>query len=223
MADDKVKKSKDALKSADDFTMDVEKKLPSRFAPKAPVASAPAAPDKPAEKGMTSGLEQEAKSAKDSIEAKKAMVDAVTTDAPKMHKGGDVKKDGIHNLKKNEVVVDAKTSKKMGGHNGLMDALNESADDKDKKGEKKKTSDKHNPAHKSKHKVKSVHVRKAENGMIARNEYEPDEEGKMKEPTEHVLPDMDSLHGHMDDHMSADMGAAGPDAAAGAPAPAAQA
>jgi hypothetical protein len=63
----------------------------------------------------------------------------------------------------------------------------------DKKTEKKK----------GKHKVKGMHVRKADSGgFIAKHEdMMPGEDGVMPPPQEHVLPDMGALQQHMQDHM----------------------
>lgn len=65
---------------------------------------------------------------------------------------------------------------------------------------------------KSKKKVDHVKVRKAKGGYIAENHHTAPGEHPMEE---HVLPNMDALHEHMDEHMGSPDGA--PDASAGAP------
>lgn len=48
----------------------------------------------------------------------------------------------------------------------------------------------------------SIHVKRGKSGgFIVTHHHAPDETGAMPEPEDHVVPDMDSLHDHMDQNM----------------------
>lgn len=61
-----------------------------------------------------------------------------------------------------------------------------------------------------KHKVHSMHIRKAASGgYIVKHQHETPEPPEPPQPDqEHVVPDMEALHEHMDEHMG-DQPAAG--------------
>jgi hypothetical protein len=66
-----------------------------------------------------------------------------------------------------------------------------------------KTTDK--PAKKKKHKVKGMHVRKADSGgFISNHEMLPGEDGVTPPSQEHVIPDVAGLKQHMEDHFGED-------------------
>ena len=110
------------------------------FEPAAKNAAAGAAAKKASGAGIMEGLKKMAQPAKDlggeaesaaaGLKAKADNVAEYESSLPKMHKGGKVKKDGAHNLKKGEVVLTEKTATKMGVKDG--------AKEKDSKAPKKK-------------------------------------------------------------------------------------
>ena len=61
---------------------------------------------------------------------------------------------------------------------------------------------------KSGHKPHSIHIHRGKSGgFIVHHHHKPDENGVSPEMEEHVVPDMDSLHDHLDQAMG-DQGAA---------------
>jgi hypothetical protein len=204
----------------------------------APKPAAPAEPKKDemgsASKGLlaATGHDQapSLKANSDNLEAYKAAV-------PKMHKGGEVKEDGLKNLQKGEVVISKDKAEEGKKIMGLMNkAKSEMDNEPEEKSEgKRKTSDKHNPAKEEKSeketkkkpakkakKTKGMHVSIATSGgYIAKHDMEKPTDGSVssQEQEVHVLPDMAALHAHMADHMGEDEAQPG---AAAAAAPAAE-
>jgi hypothetical protein len=227
MADDAIKKSKEVLAKAVKFNGPVK---PTKGAP---VAETP----KPKSSGLLEGpgtdIAAESKAKGDNI-------GEYVKNVPKMHKGGEVKEDGVKNLQEGEVVIPkekAEEGKKvlaLKKKAGPMSAAVEEEENepKEKSEGKKKTSDKHNPekeekgekegekkpaAKKSGKKVKGMHIRKAHSGgFIVKHDMstEAGADGKMPEQEEHAIPDMAALQSHMQDHMGDEEASAGAPAAA---------
>jgi hypothetical protein len=101
------------------------------FEPAAKNVVAGAAAKKATGAGIMEGLKKmanpaknvgdEAESAAAGLKAKADNVAEYEASLPKMHKGGKVKKDGAHDLKKGEVVLTEKDAKKMGVKDGAKD------------------------------------------------------------------------------------------------------
>jgi hypothetical protein len=242
MADKAIKDSKKLLAStgpSGKSSLATKSGRPSFQAPKPAADAAPKESKTPSSGLLTATGHDQAPSLKantDNIEAYKAAV-------PKMHKGGEVKEDGLKNLQKGEVVISkdkAEEGKKIMGlvkkAKGPMSAAMEESDEPKEKSEgKKKTSDKHNPAKEEKaeketekkpakkaKQVKGMHVRKATSGgFIVKHDMEKPMDGSvpMQDQEEHAIPDMAALHAHMADHMGEDEAQPG---AAAAAAPAAE-
>lgn len=211
----KVAGAKKALDSANNSNVSTRSGKP--FAPAAPAAGAA----KPSVKkpGILDGLKkmadqrsQEAQGTADSLKAKQENVDAYKkvvegeeAPMPKMHKGGKVKEDGPHNLKKGEVVLTEKDAKKKGVEEGMKD-------DKEK--------EKH--AKKKKHKFHRTEIEHHEDGShtVRHHPMMKTKEGmEPEQPVSYAAPDMAALHAGMDQNL----GEAAPEAGAGAaPAGAAQ-
>lgn len=150
-------------------------------------------------------LGDEAASAAAGIKAKQDNVDAYEATMPKMHKGGKVKKDGAHNLKKGEVVLTEKDAKKMGVKDGAKDGG-------DKKSAKKK-----------KHGVKHTHIEHHSNGShTMKNMMDDGSEQSSAHPDDASM--MEAMQGQMSTPAPAPQpqgqggGAPDPAAAGGAPA-----
>ncbi len=239
-ANKKLAGAKKALASAVKFNGPVK---PMKVAP---VAETP----KPKSSGLLEATgHDQAPSLKinaDKVEATRKVLDE--SGVPKMHKGGEVKEDGLKNLQEGEVVIPkekAEEGKKvlaLKKKAGPMSAAVEEEENepKEKSDGKHKTSDKHNPEKEEKgekegekkaekkpakkvKKVKGMHVRKATSGgFIVKHDMDNvggPSDGKMPEQEEHAVPDMAALQSHMQDHMGEEE--AGP--SAGAPAAAAPA
>jgi hypothetical protein len=248
MADDAIKSSKKLLDSTGPGGKSSIATKSGRAVPAKPAAAAPKAEGPSA---MSKGLleatgHDQAPSLKinaDKVEATRKVLDE--SGVPKMHKGGEVKEDGLKNLQEGEVVIPkekAEEGKKvlaLKKKAGPMSAAVEEEENepKEKSEGKKKTSDKHNPEKEEKgekegekkaekkpakkvKKVKGMHVRKATSGgFIVKHDMDnagAPSDGKMPEQEEHAIPDMAALQSHMQDHM-------GEEASAGAPAAAAPA
>src|SRR5579872_7008986 len=78
--------------------------------------------------------------------------------APTMHKGGVVKKDGLHNLQKGEVVIAKDKVKNMKNAKGLMAGMSEAAEEKSepKDSKKEEKSEKKDKKHGGKHRFKTT-------------------------------------------------------------------
>lgn len=136
------------------------------------------------------------------------------------HDGGDVDKTGPAMLEKGEHVLSKEATEKVKDSMGAG-----------KKKESKKEPEKKDKKAKKKggKRVKEMHVRRgASGGYIAKHDFErpTDAMAQMPESEEHILPDMNALHDHMDEHMGEEQqeaagGAepAAPAAPQGAPAP----
>lgn len=234
-ANKKLAKAKGALDSAVKFNGPVK---PTKGAP---IAATP----KPKSSGLLEGPGTDINA---EMKAKGDNIGEYVKNVPKMHKGGEVKEDGLKNLQGGEVVIPkekAEEGKKvlaLKKKAGPMSAAVEEEDNepKEKSEGKKKTSDKHNPEKEEKgekegekkaekkpakkvKKVKGMHVRKATSGgFIVKHDMDNaggPSDGKMPEQEEHAIPDMAALQSHMQDHMGEEE--AGP--SAGAPAAAAPA
>lgn len=145
---------------------------------------------------------------------------------PKMHKGGVVKKDGPHNLQKGETVLPADEKKAVkvlkSKASGVMSAAMDEDDEpkseekkeskKEEKSEgKRKTSDKHNPAHedkKPKHNFHRTEIEHHPNGShTVRHIPHPPKPSTDGSPVEaadspsYAAPDMASLHQGMDANL----------------------
>jgi hypothetical protein len=244
MADKAIKDSKKLLASTGPGGKSSLATKSGRASFQAPKPAADAAPKEsktPSSGLLTATGHDQAPSLKantDNIEAYKAAV-------PKMHKGGEVKEDGLKNLQKGEVVISkdkAEEGKKIMGlmskaKGPMSKAMEEEGNEPKEKSEgKRKTSDKHNPAKEEKSeketekkpakkkgkKVKGMHVRKATSGgFIVKHDMSTDKAEPMQEQEEHAIPDMAALHAHMADHMGEEEAGAEPGAAAAA-APAAE-
>ena len=122
--------------------------------------------------------------------------------APTMHKGGVVKKDGLHNLQKGEVVIAKDKVKEMKNAKGLMAGMSEAAEEKsepkdnkkEEKSEKKSSAKKHNIKHhiihhhpNGSHTLTAVH-----NAM---------EDGKPGEEISAAVPDDAGMHAMLDQNL----------------------
>lgn len=164
----------------------------------APAAAAPAKPAVPAMPAVGLGREL-AEKAKMVNNAKKALDDSV----PKMHDGGKVKKDGLHNLEKGEVVIpkDKIMKKASGLMDGLAEAAEEKAEPKDGKKEEKPEK-KSGKKHESKPKWKSTHVDHHDNGShTVHHTGHPTEDGSPADEMSYAVPDMDGLNQGMNQNV----------------------
>lgn len=185
--------------------------------------SAAAAPDKKKSAGggileglkkMSQEADAEGKSTADGLKSKQNNVDsykkAVEGDGavPKMHKGGKVKKDGLHDLKKGEVVLTEKDAKKKGVVDGLKADGEEKSEKKDSAKEDKKE------ASKKKHKFHRTEIEHHSDGShTVRHHPHPSmkvEGAEQEQPVSYAAPDMATLHAGMDQNLGAapDQGAA---------------
>jgi hypothetical protein len=152
--------------------------------------------------------------------------------APKYHKGGKFKKDGVQvvNAEKGETILPNKGKKKvMELAMKHLDGMKEGMEHKAKKSEKHEEKPEHKKsAHKKHGKVKKMHIAVNDDDTFSMtHEHHPMEDGSPVADTTHSAPDMDGLMDHMQEHMGepnpgeaeAEAGPAAP--AAGAPAPAA--
>ena len=150
-------------------------------------------------------------------------------DAPKYHKGGKFKKDGVQvvDAEKGETILPNKGKKKvMELAMKHLDGMKEGMEHKGKKSEKHEEKSEHKKSASKKHgKVKHVHVSvNDDNTFSMRHEHHPMEDGSPVADTTHSAPDMDGLIDHMQEHLGtpnpgeaeAEAGPAAP--AAGAPA-----
>ena len=153
-------------------------------------------------------------------------------DAPKYHKGGKFKKDGVQvvDAEKGETILPNKGKKKvMELAMKHLDGMKEGMEHKAKKSEKHEEKPEHKKsAHKKHGKVKKMHIAVNDDDTFSMtHEHHPMEDGSPVADTTHSAPDMDGLMDHMQEHMGepnpgeaeAEAGPAAP--AAGAPAPAA--
>jgi hypothetical protein len=189
----------------------------------------PAAPAAPAPKAPSSGLlEATGHSEAPALKAKTDNIEEYTKSVPKMHKGGEVKEDGLKNLQEGELVIPkekAEEGKKVLAlkkkAKGPMSAAVEEEENEPKSEEKKETKKEekaegeHKPAEKDKKKksgkkVKGMHVRRATSGgFIVKHDMDTSEEpGKPMEQEEHAIPDIAALHDHMEQHMGDEEAAA---------------
>lgn len=124
---------------------------------------------------------------------------------PKMHKGGVVKKDGAHNLKKGEVVLTEKDAKKKGVQDGMSDEK-ESVKDKKAEGEDKKP--------KKKHKFSRTEVEHHSNGShTVRHHFQPmaAKDGMaqpQQDPVSYSAPDDAALHAGLTENLGGEAPAA---------------
>jgi hypothetical protein len=182
----------------------------------------------PAPKAASSGLlEATGHSQAPALKEKTDNIDAYMKAVPKMHKGGEVKEDGLKNLQEGEVVIPkekAEEGKKVLAlkkkAKGPMSAAVEEEKNEPKSEEKKETKKEekaegeHKPAEKKKKsgkKVKGMHVRRATSGgFIVKHDMDASAEptGKPMEQEEHVIPDIAALHDHMEQHMGDEEAAA---------------
>ena len=110
---------------------------------------------------------------------------------------------------KDEAIIPKDKAKKNRGLiEGLLDgkeAAEEKAEGKkDSPKEEKKEHEKKKTAKKPKHRVHTMHIKRAKGGFIVNHEVEPGEGGVMptsEENPPHVVSDMAGLHSHMDEHM----------------------
>jgi hypothetical protein len=91
------------------------------------------------------------------------------------------------------------------------------------KEKKHKSEHKHTPAPKGRGKTHEMHIRKADSGgYSARHEMMPDElTGKDLPEQEHLLPDLQSLHDHIDNHFGENEEGGEPGSPSPSPTPAA--
>jgi len=197
-----------------------------------PLPKPPVAPVKPAPKPKAPqyGLLQEASDAGRGIKALGDQLKEIEA-APKMHKGGVVKEDGIHDLKKGEVVIPAdklkegdkamKDLEKKAKGGAVSEAIKEEENEptieenhESKKAEKKegkhKTSDKHNPAHEKKvkhnfHRTETIHH---PNGSHTTTHHphppKPSADGspvEAPEPVSYASPDDESMLAAMKENL----------------------
>lgn len=120
-----------------------------------------------------------------------------------------VPKTGPAILDEGEAVIPKdKVKKNRGLIEGLLDgkeAAEEKAEGKkDSPKEEKKEHEKKKTAKKPKHRVHTMHIKRAKGGFIVNHEVEPAEGGVMptsEENLPHVVSDMAGLHAHVDEHM----------------------
>ena len=188
---DALAKAASTLKGAKDFSKSVNKQagVPDKAdAPKASPAAAPAA--KPA----ATGMDKEISDVASGLKWKQDQVDAV---APKYHKGGKIKKDGVQvvNAEAGETVLPNKGKKRatelaMKHLDGMKDGM-------------EKAAKKHVKPMKKKHgKVKKIHVHVNDDDTFSMtHEHHPNEDGSQNPDTTHSAQDMDQLMDHMQDHL----------------------
>lgn len=118
--------------------------------------------------------------------------------APTLHKGGVVKKDGLHNLEKGEIVIPKDEAMKK---SGLIDGMKEAADEKAEPKDKKKKDGKHEkPVGKSRY--KHTHIIHHDDGShTVSHTPHADENGKQGEDTTYATPDMDGVHDGLEEHV----------------------
>lgn len=228
---------------ADKAIADSKKALDSAVKFNGPVKKAPVSAEKtePKVKTASSGLlgDQGADSAA-GIKAKSENIDQYVKNVPKMHKGGEVKEDGLKNLKEGEVVIPKEKAeegrkilslKKKAGpmSSAVEEEKNEPKESKEKseKSEgKKKTSDKNPPEKESKakphdfHRTETIHHK---NGSHTTTHHphpaKPSADGKpgvQAEPVSYASPDFASMQQGMEQNLGG--GPAGGQASAAAPA-----
>lgn len=167
-------------------------------------------------KKMADQRTQESQGTADSLKAKQENVDAYKkvvegeeAPMPKMHKGGKVKEDGPHNLKKGEVVLTEKDAKKKGVEDGM-----------------KEEKEKHSKKKHKKHKFSRTEIEHHEDGSHTVRHHpmmQQQKEGMQPEqPVSYAAPDMASLHAGMDQNLGEGALEQGAGAAPAAPAGAAQ-
>lgn len=184
------------------------------FEPAAKNVTAGAAAKKTAGAGIMEGLKKmaqpakqigdEAASAGAGLQARKDNVEQYEASLPKLHKGGKVKKDGAHNLKKGEVVLTEKDAKKMGVKDGAAEK------DGDKKDSKKK----------KKHGMKHTHIEHHSNGSHTMKTMMDDgsEQSSAHPDDASMMEAMQSQMGQAAPAPQQQQGAPDPAAAGGAPA-----
>ena len=194
----------DALASAKAELEKANKKFPSPKPTGGGVASAPAKPVEKKAPGMENIREENRRAAEE--EGKKIGMAGM----PILHEGTKkVKKTGPAVLEKDEAVIPKDKAKK---NRGLIEGLLDGKEAKEEKEEGKKDSpkeekkehEKKKPAKKPKHRVHTMHVKRAKGGFIVNHEVEPGEGGTMptsEENPPHVVSDMAGLHAHMDEHL----------------------
>ncbi len=206
----------------------------------------PAAPAKP--KPASSGILGEAASAGEGLAAKQSNVDeylkASGVSAPKMHKGGKVKEDGVKELQKGEVVLPKEKAKEgeaimamKGKAKGVMNAAKDEMDEekdekvdnkKEEKAEKKpakKEADKKDDKKGAKHDFARTEIIHHRNGSHTTTHHphppKADKDGKMgaqAEPVSYGSPDFASMQQGMSDNLGGGPAQGAGPAAGGAPA-----
>ena len=140
------------------------------------------------------------------LAVKKQMVDKAkeALNAPKMHDGGEVKKDGLHDLQKGEVVIpkDKVMKKSAGLMDGLAEAAEEKAEPKDDKKEEKSEKKDSKKKHSGKPHFKHTHVEHHDDGShTVRHTGQPSEDGKPGEEMSYAAPDMAALNQGMSQNV----------------------
>jgi len=111
-----------------------------------------------------------------------------------------VEKTGPAIVDKGEAIIPKDKAMK---HRGLIEGIMDSKDGKKEKEGTKKV------AKKPKHRVHTMHVKRAHGGFVINHEVEPAEDGSMptaEQNPPHVVSDMDGLKAHMEEHMGGDEG-----------------
>ena len=202
MADDAMKSSKKLLDSTGPGGKSSIATKSGRAVPAKPAAAAPKAEGPSA---MSKGLleatgHDQAPSLKinaDKVEATRKVLDE--SGVPKMHKGGEVKEDGLKNLQEGEVVIPkekAEEGKKvlaLKKKAGPMSAAVEEEENepKEKSEGKKKTSDKHHPEKEEKGEKegeKKSEKKPAKKHKFARAEHEFHPNGSITTKLHHRMP-----------------------------------
>lgn len=120
---------------------------------------------------------------------------------PTMHDGGTVKKDGLHNLEKGEVVIAKDKVKNMKNAKGLMAGMAEAAEEKSEpKDSKKEEKSEKKPAGKHRHKTTMIEHH-ANGSHTVRHIPHPSQDGSPTQEISYAAPDMDALHAGMDENL----------------------
>jgi len=115
------------------------------------------------------------------------------------------------------IIPKDKAKKNRGLIEGLLDGKDgKEAEEEKKEGKKdspkeeKKEHEKKKPVKKkAKHRVHTMHIKRAHGGFIVNHEVEPAEDGTMPSSEQnppHVVSDMDALKSHVDEHMGGEEG-----------------
>lgn len=244
-----LQSAKDAMKKSDEFVKSVEGRVPGMYdkksaAPAPKVKATPAAP-KPAAappEGRAPVVMPSTESGGEVKARQQNIKDYETAfgKLPGMKDGAvKVKGDQIAKIHDGESVL-PKDKKKAGDiamkHLGLSEGLIDAKEMKEEKAEGKKDNPKEEKAeHKKAAKkgkkkgprVHTIHVKRAHGGFIVNHEHEMGPEGKTMSPEEnppHVVPDLEALKSHIEEHMGEGEGPEGlEEGSTPAPAPAMQA